>query len=133
MFADLDNDGYRDLFVTNGIPHDITNLDHASYRQELARTTPSFAKYSRQLRQDLKQLGNVKKPNFMFRNNRDLTFRNASAKWGFARPTYSNGAAYGDLDNDGDLDLVINNLNASASLMENTLNPAATQPDQNTF
>ena len=129
LLADFDNDGYRDLLVTNGIPHDITNLDHTSYRQQLAYTNPSFQEYSQKLVQDLQRLGNVKLPNVVFQNQGDLTFEDKSAEWGFTVPTYSNGAAYGDLDNDGDLDLVINNLNDPASVLENTLNTPGDQAE----
>ncbi len=129
LLADFDNDGHRDLLVTNGIPHDITNLDHTAYRQQLAYTNPTFAEYSQKLVQDLQRLGNIKLPNVVFRNQGDLTFEDKSTDWGFTEPTYSNGAAYGDLDNDGDLDLVINNLNDPALVLENTLNTPEDQAE----
>lgn len=122
LLADVDNDGLRDIFITNGYPKDITDLDFVTYNKnatqfgtdELKRANASKA---------IRELGGVFKPNFLFRNMGDFQFENVAASWGLSEPTYSNGAAYTDLDNDGDLDLVVNNLNSVAHLYENTINP----------
>ncbi len=121
LFADFDNDGYRDLLVTNGYRKDITDLDFLSYNKESAMfgTDESRLKTTVKAVNDLE---GIKKPNFLYHNNGDLTFTNQAAAWGLAQPSYTNGAAYADLDNDGDLDLVMNNINEEAFVYENTLN-----------
>ena len=112
LFLDMDNDGYKDLFVTNGVLKDINNRDildesknniyfaeKKEYRPELFPSTP------------------VK--NYAYRNNGNLTFTNKTKSWGFDEPTLSNGMSYGDFDNDGDLDIVISNVNAISGIYEN--------------
>jgi hypothetical protein len=111
LLTDLDNDGYRDLFIANGFPRDITDHDFGMYRNK--------AYLSASKSQILMQIPEVKLHNYIFRNNADLTFTDVSDKWGMTTPTFSSGAAYADLDNDGDLDLVINNTNGEASLYRN--------------
>ncbi|MCA6078917.1 VCBS repeat-containing protein [Fulvivirga sedimenti] len=113
LFADFDNDGFKDLVVTNGYPRDITDLDFINFRMETSGFTST---------EDLlKEIPSVKIPNYAFQNNGDLTFSDVSAKWGFTQPSFSNGAAYADLDNDGDLDYIVNNINDPAFIYENTL------------
>ncbi len=112
LFADLDNDGFRDLFIANGFPRDITDRDFGMFRSKAWLTTPKA--------DILKQIPEVKIHNYIFRNNGNLKFSDQSEKWGMETPTFSNGAAYSDFDNDGDLDLVINNINDEASLYRNT-------------
>ncbi len=118
LLADFDNDGYRDLFIANGFPRDITDRDFGMFRAKAWLTTP---------KEDiLKQIPEVKIHNYLFRNNGNLKFSDKSEQWGMSAPTFSNGAAYADFDNDGDLDLVINNINDKASLYRNNsieLNP----------
>jgi hypothetical protein len=119
LFVDLDNDGWRDLLVTNGYPKDITNRDFISYRaNEFIRSgnDPASAKNLYQL---LESLDGAHRPLFAFRNAMDLTFQDSSASWGFTDPHYAAGAAYADLDNDGDLDIITNNINEPASLYRN--------------
>ena len=111
LLADLDNDGHQDLFVTNGFPKDVTDHDFIMYRNKAY----SFA--SKQ--QLLAEIPAVKVHNYVFKNNADLTFTDQSAHWGIVKPSFSNGAVYADLDNDGDLDLVINNINDVASIYQN--------------
>lgn len=118
LFADFDNDGWKDLFVSNGYRQDVTNLDFIMYgKQALFMGTPEANRKER-----LKALGKmpgINVHNYFFKNNRNLTFSDISQKWGMTDDDYSNGAGYADLDNDGDLDLVINNLDQPAALYEN--------------
>ncbi len=119
LFADIDNDGWRDLLVTNGYPRDITNRDFANYKaNEFMRQGSSKDMYSR-LRESVNKLEGAHLPNYAFRNNGNLTFSDSSAMWGFIKASYSTGAAFADLDNDGDLDYVTNNINAPASVFKN--------------
>ncbi len=113
LFMDMDNDGLKDLFVSNGVLKDINNQDILSgpgsgryfqaqkteYRPELFPCTPVA--------------------NYAFRNNGDLTFSNTSLSWGFSEPTLTNGISCSDLDNDGDLDLVVSNVNKISAVYEN--------------
>ncbi|MEX2233227.1 MAG: VCBS repeat-containing protein [Cyclobacteriaceae bacterium] len=117
LFADFDNDGNKDLIVTNGFPKDITDKDFATYRAEVGNIA------SLGMLED--SIPVVKIPNYVFKNNGDLTFTDVTKEWGFDQPSFSNGASFVDLDNDGDLDYVINNINGEASVYENTLyNPS---------
>lgn len=118
LFADLDNDGRKDLFVSNGYRRDVTNLDFILYLRDGLRTNDPVER-ARLLREKLRELPEVELPNYAFRNNGDLTFEDRSEAWGVAVQSYSNGAAYGDLDNDGDLDLVVSNLDQPALVYEN--------------
>src|SRR5690606_22698475 len=103
MVADFDNDGCRDMVITNGFPRDITDHDFVSFR---AMATPYASTEFM-----LDQIPQVKISNYAFRNNGNLTFSNVTAQWGMQLPSFSNGAAYADLDRDGDLDYVVNNIN----------------------
>lgn len=114
MVVDFDNDGYRDLIVTNGFPKDVTDHDFIGFRNQ------AYSVASK--KQLLDQIPAVKIPNYAFHNNGNLTFSNVSNQWGLSTPSFSNGAAYADLDNDGDMDMVINNINDEAFVYENTLN-----------
>ncbi|HTD94662.1 MAG TPA: VCBS repeat-containing protein, partial [Chitinophagaceae bacterium] len=115
LFADFDNDGYKDLFVTNGYLHESTNLDFMKYEVAAALqramekgldvSTPQSYARNMPLYDLVKKMPSSRISNYMFRNKRDLTFANESANWGLDDPSVSSGAAYADLDNDGDLDL----------------------------
>jgi enediyne biosynthesis protein E4 len=120
LFADFDNDGWKDLFISNGYRQDVTNLDFIVYgKAAMFMGTPEANRLERI--KELESLPGIQVPNVIYRNKRDLTFEDVSKKWGIgSEKTYSNGAVYGDLDNDGDLDLVVNNLDQPASLFENT-------------
>ena len=111
LLMDFDNDGHRDLIITNGFPKDVTDHDFITYRNKAY----SFA--SKQ--QLLVEIPEVKIHNYAFKNNANFTFSDVTQDWGLKMPTFSNGAAYVDLDNDGDLDLVINNINDEASIYQN--------------
>lgn len=113
LFADFDNDGYKDLMVTNGFPKDITDRDFISFRGKVSTVTDNNFL--------LEQVPSVKVANYAFKNNGDLTFKDVTKSWGLNQPSFSNGAAYADLDNDGDLDYVVNNINDFSVLYENTL------------
>lgn len=114
LFMDMDNDGWKDIFIATGIRRDINNNDFFKLL-----TKPSFrARYSSIL-QIIRDIPSEKIPNFAFRNNADLTFSEMSSSWGLDFTGFSNGAAYGDLDNDGDLDIVVNNIDSVAMLFEN--------------
>jgi len=114
LFADYDNDGFQDLFITNGFPKDVTDRDFGDFR--------STAKQFVSKEKLIAAIPQIKIPNFMFRNRGNYKFEDTTEEWGVNFATYSNGAAYGDLDHDGDLDLVINNINANVILLENKTN-----------
>ncbi|MEP7231641.1 MAG: FG-GAP-like repeat-containing protein [Ginsengibacter sp.] len=113
LVADFDNDGLRDLIVTNGFPRDVTDHDFIAFRQESSSVSS--------ISMMLAQIPEVKLHNYAFHNNGNCNFNNVTDAWGLDKPTFSNGAAYADLDNDGDLDMIVNNINDEASLYENTL------------
>jgi len=119
LMADFDNDGYKDLIITNGFPRDVTDRDFANFRAGPGGGVATPA-------QMMDSIPIVKISNYAYRNQgadsgRNLTFANQTEEWGMLRPSFSNGAAYADLDNDGDLDVVINNINDSAFVYRNQL------------
>ncbi len=118
LFADFNNSGFKDLFITNGYRKDVTNLDFIVYNSEINMIGTEEAKREKVM-EKLYQLKGAHIHNYMFENTGGLIFNEVSADWGFDMPTYSNGAAFVDLDNDGDLDLVINNIDLEASIYEN--------------
>ncbi|MDB5264226.1 MAG: RNA-binding protein [Adhaeribacter sp.] len=118
LFADYDNDGWKDLFVTNGVVRDFTNQDFVKYSNTYAQQ-----KGGRLQRTDVldlvHQMPSSNVVNYIYKNKGDLTFANQGAAWGINTASNSNGAAYTDLDNDGDLDLVVNNINQPAFIYQN--------------
>ncbi len=113
LFADFDNDGFKDLIVTNGFPKDVTDKDFGNYRANAGNIAEP--------RLLVDSIPVIKIPNYVFRNRGDLTFADVTKAWGLDKPCFSNGAAYVDLDSDGDLDYVVNNIADEASVYENTL------------
>lgn len=121
LIADFDNDGLRDILITNGYVKDVTDLDFVTYNKDVTMFGSDKLK-NENAAKALRDLGGVYKPDFIFRNKGDFEFENVGNKWGISDPTYSTGAAYADFDNDGDLDLIVNNLNGVARLYKNTVN-----------
>ena len=121
FFIDFDNDGLKDIFITNGYLRDFTNLDFMKYTS----TVYNDAKVANQQVDYLKliqQLPVTRLSNYVFKNMDGINFKNISEQAGLKSQTVSNGAAYADLDNDGDIDIVTNNLNDQATLLRNNQN-----------
>ncbi|MEP6464800.1 MAG: FG-GAP-like repeat-containing protein [Parafilimonas sp.] len=112
VVGDFDNDGYKDIIITNGYPKDVTDHDFISFRNQ--------SQYIAGKQQILNAIPQVKLHNYAYHNDGDLTFTDETKNWGMETPTFSNGAVYVDLDNDGDLDLVVNNINDESSIYKNT-------------
>ena len=131
LMADFDNDGWKDIHVSNGLAKDVTNNDYATFKNAHASSNYTFAGTKvtttldkttiDMLRKNLDKYGSIKIDNYFFRNNGDLTFSNVTEQAGLAIPSISNGAAYADLDNDGDLDLVVNNMNQETFIYRNEI------------
>jgi len=118
LMADFDNDGFKDIHITNGMGRDLINADFVSYRSETYGTMDKPVR-DRLLRGQLDSMGAVPLRNYFFHNDGNCRFSNQSRVSGITEKTISNGAAYVDLDNDGDLDLVVNNINQEASVYIN--------------
>lgn len=113
LFTDLDNDGFKDVFISNGTRRDINNRDYfkkLNSKMRFNKTIPG---------DEVQHIPSEKVANYVFRNNADYTFKNMVTDWGMDEKTFSNGAVYADLDNDGDQDLVINNIDETAMVYQN--------------
>jgi len=119
FFCDLDNDGYKDLFITNGIYRRANDLDYVQFLTDdnNGMREPNSSILSNTELYEKMPLDPL--ANYVFQNNKDLTFKNQALNWGMDRASFSNGASYADLDNDGDLDLIINNINEEAFIYRN--------------
>jgi enediyne biosynthesis protein E4 len=122
LLADFNNDGWKDMHITNGIGRDFINADFLEFSSNIFSGPQSPEEKQNAIRKKLASLQNVNLPNYLFINNHDLTFSNYAAAGGVDEPSMSNGAAYADLDNDGDLDLVVNNINKAAFILINNTN-----------
>lgn len=112
VITDFNNDGFRDIVITNGFPKDVTDHDFITYRKN------AYAAADKQ--KVLEQIPSVKIHNYFYKNNGDLTFKDETTEWGLEAPTFSNGAVYADLNNDGAMDMIINNINDKALIYKNT-------------
>ncbi|GAA0711486.1 VCBS repeat-containing protein [Aquimarina litoralis] len=119
LLFDMDNDGYRDIYVSNGIYHDLIDQDFMNFFANDIIQKMTLTGKKEEVDSIINKMPSTPIPNYSFKNNGDLSFTDVTEKWGFDEPTFSNGSAYGDLDNDGDLDLVVNNLNMPVGIYEN--------------
>ncbi len=117
LLADYNNDGWKDLYITNGYYRDYTNLDFIKYMDAYVQEKGRLQKDDVLSIIEKMPASNVS--NYLFVNNANQTFSDQTAAWGLSRPSNSNGAAYADLDNDGDLDLIVNNINQPAFIYRN--------------
>ncbi len=121
LFFDMDNDGFKDIFVSNGIKRDFRNndfLDYVNRKQDSIHLNKSF-KPKKYIADVLQKMPERKKENYLFRNQGNLRFLKMNAVWGDAQPTSSNGVVYADLDNDGDLEIIVNNTDDFAFILKN--------------
>ncbi len=119
LLFDMDNDGYKDIYVCNGIYHDLTDQDFIDFFANEIIQKMILTGKKEEIDSIINKMPSNPIPNYAFKNNGDLTFSDYTSDWGLSTPSFSNGAAYADLDNDGDLDLVVNNVNQKAFVFKN--------------
>lgn len=119
LLFDADNDGLNDIYVCNGIYKDVINQDFIDFFSNLLYQKMAISGQKEELQQIVDSMPSVPILNKAFRNTGGLKFSDEGKNWGFNKPSFSNGAAYGDLDNDGDLDLIINNVNMPCFVYKN--------------
>ncbi|TVZ58673.1 VCBS repeat protein [Flavobacteriaceae bacterium MAR_2010_105] len=121
LLFDIDNDGLKDIFISNGIYKDLLDRDYLTYMANEDQIRDMIKNDQQVMKKLIDLMPSQAVPNVAFKNNGAFQFSDQSAAWGLNQPSFSNGSAYGDLDNDGDLDLVINNVNMPAFVYENKL------------
>ncbi|WP_373516337.1 VCBS repeat-containing protein, partial [Pricia sp.] len=119
LLADYDNDGHKDLYVTNGFLRDLGNLDYINYQGTYNNAMGDVKTKTQKKLASIKKLPKADLINYAYRNTGGMTFEKVSETWGFKEPSCSNGATYADLDNDGDLDLLVNNVDRPAFVYQN--------------
>lgn len=119
LMADFDNDGWKDMYITNGTGRDFINADFLEFSSGQFASSGSKEEKQKAIREKLVSLKHVSLPDYLFLNKHDFTFADISEQAGINEPSMSNGAAYADLDNDGDLDIVVNNINKEAFVFVN--------------
>ncbi|QTE42263.1 MULTISPECIES: VCBS repeat-containing protein [Mucilaginibacter] len=119
LISDMDNDGFKDIFVSNGIYKDLTDQDYIQFMANPIQVRKMMGSEKEVIKKLIDSMPSEAVPNYAYRNNGDLTFTNKAAEWGLGDPGFSNGSAYGDLNNDGALDLVVNNVNMPAFIYRN--------------
>ena len=119
LFCDVDNDGWKDLFITNGIYRRANDLDYVKFLTGANRSFPSKDNSGFRDKDLYEKMPLYPNVNYIYKNNGDLTFSNMAGDWGFNTRSYSSGSTYADLDNDGDLDLIVNNINENAYIFRN--------------
>lgn len=119
LLADFNNDGWKDIHITNGIGRDFIDADFLEFSRNTINGSGTKEEIQQKIRQKLSSLNNVNLPNYLFLNHQDLTFTDYSEMGGINEPSMSGGAVYADLDNDGDLDIVVNNINKPAFVFIN--------------
>jgi enediyne biosynthesis protein E4 len=119
LMFDADNDGFQDIYVCNGIYNDVTNQDFIDFFANDVVQRMVMTGKKEEIEEIIRKMPSVPIPNKMFRNKGDLRFEDVGKPWGLTDETFSNGASYADLDNDGDLDLIVNNVNQPALVYRN--------------
>jgi len=119
LMFDMDNDGYRDIYVSNGIFKDLLDRDYLTYNANEESLRQQMRQGEEAVTALIDLMPSSAVPNAVYRNKGDFTFEDVRELWGLDESSFSNGSAYGDLDNDGDLDLIVNNIDADVFVYEN--------------
>lgn len=141
LLFDADNDGLKDIFISNGIYKDLLDRDYLIYMANEDKIRDMIKTDGEIMNKLVDLMPSQAVPNASFKNEGEFQFVEMTSQWGFDTPSFSNGSAYGDIDNDGDLDLVINNVNMPAFTYENTIDTSSNKSitiglkgvDKNTF